>query len=325
MVFGQFVVGPPGCGKSTYCHGLSQFYTGIERPFAIVNLDPANDLIPYKADVDVSELINLNDVMDKYGLGPNGALIYCMEYLESNVEWLLDQIKPLKSKYLIFDCPGQVELFTNHQSLKRIIERLQKMDVRLCVVHLVDSHYCVDPSRFVSMLMVSLKTMLQFECPQVNVLSKVDLMESYGSLGDLLLTLDFKLEYYTQVQDLSYLLDRLNQDPFTKRYKELNSAICDLVQDFGLVGFLTLCVEDKESMLRLTRAVDKANGFVFGGLEEANDSIFQTADRWEAWDRYNRDVEEKYLNSTDPTNFDDDLIAVKDVVGSIQENSFDFN
>jgi hypothetical protein len=131
-----------------------------------------------------------------------------------------------------------------------------------------------------------------------------------------LVNADFKLDYYTQVQDLSYLLDRLNQDPFTKRYKELNSAICDLVQDFGLVGFLTLCVEDKDSMLHLTRAIDKANGYIFGGLEEANETIFETADRWEAWDRYNRDVQEKYLKSTDP-NFND---GAMDLVGSIQEH-----
>jgi GTPase SAR1 family protein len=183
MVFGQLVVGPPGCGKSTYCHGLSQFYTGVERPFAIINLDPANDLIPYTADVDIAELIKLETVMEKFGLGPNGGLIYCMEYLETNIDWLVEKISKLKNKYLIFDCPGQVELFTNHQSLKRIIERLSKMDVRLCVVHLVDAHYCIDPSRYVSMLMVSLKTMLQFECPHINVLSKIDLMESYGTLG----------------------------------------------------------------------------------------------------------------------------------------------
>jgi GTPase SAR1 family protein len=183
MVFGQFVVGPPGCGKSTYCHGLSQFYAGIERPFAIINLDPANDLVPYTAAVDLAELIKLEDVMIQHNLGPNGGLIYCMEYLEANIGWLLEKISTLGDKYLIFDCPGQVELFTNHHSLKSIIEILQKREIRLCIVNLVDAHYCVDISRYVSMLMVSLKTMLQFGCPHVNVLSKIDLMESYGKLG----------------------------------------------------------------------------------------------------------------------------------------------
>ena len=41
-------------------------------------------------------------------LGPNGALLYCMEYLLDNLNWLLDKIVALKCHYIIFDCPGQV-------------------------------------------------------------------------------------------------------------------------------------------------------------------------------------------------------------------------
>ena len=29
---------------------------------------------------DIRELINLDDVMEELGMGPNGSLIYCMEY-----------------------------------------------------------------------------------------------------------------------------------------------------------------------------------------------------------------------------------------------------
>ncbi len=35
-------------------------------------------------------------------------------------------------------------------------------------------------------------------------------------------------------------------------------AICSLVEEFSLVGFETLAVEDKESMLHLTHAIDRA-------------------------------------------------------------------
>jgi hypothetical protein len=33
--------------------------------------------------------------------------------------------------YVIFDTPGQVELWTNHGSLRRIIDRLIKLDYRV--------------------------------------------------------------------------------------------------------------------------------------------------------------------------------------------------
>ncbi len=43
------------------------------RPTAIVNLDPANDALPYECAVNVFDLISLSDVMDAYELGPNGG------------------------------------------------------------------------------------------------------------------------------------------------------------------------------------------------------------------------------------------------------------
>lgn len=53
-------------------------------------------------------------------------------------------------------------------------------------MHLVDSHYCADPAKFISVLCTSLSTMLHVELPHVNVLSKMDLMEQYGKLGELI-------------------------------------------------------------------------------------------------------------------------------------------
>jgi len=56
--------------------------------------------------------------------------------------------------------------------------------VQLVAVHLVDSHYCSDPGKFISVLLTSLSSMVQVELPHVNILSKVDLMEQYGKLGE---------------------------------------------------------------------------------------------------------------------------------------------
>ena len=55
--------------------------------------------------------------------------------------------------------------------------------LQLVAVHLVDSHYCSDPGKFISVLLTSLSTMVQLELPHINVLSKVDIMEQYGKLG----------------------------------------------------------------------------------------------------------------------------------------------
>ena len=61
--------------------------------------------------------------MDAHGLGPNGAILYCMEYLEANLDWLETMLNELgPDAYVLFDMPGQVELGTIHASLKRIIQ-----------------------------------------------------------------------------------------------------------------------------------------------------------------------------------------------------------
>ena len=80
--------------------------------------------------------------------------------------------------------------------------------------------------------------------------------------------------------DLQYLVQQLNQqDLFSKKFQRLNQVICELLEDFSLVSFYPLCIEDKHSVTNLVHAVDKANGYVFGGLEPGNDRIFETAAR----------------------------------------------
>lgn len=173
-LFGQLVIGPPSSGKTTYCGKLVKLYKEkLNRDVAVINLDPANENMCYIPKVDIRQLVSLDHIMEKFNLGPNGSLMYCMEYLEENFDWLLNQLMSLKSCYLIFDMPGQVELYTHHKSTKNICEKLQNLNFQLCCVHLVDSHYCSDAPKFISTLLLSLSTMLHVGLPHVNVLSKV--------------------------------------------------------------------------------------------------------------------------------------------------------
>ncbi|XP_077850287.1 GPN-loop GTPase 2 isoform X4 [Macaca mulatta] len=259
--FGQAVIGPPGSGKTTYCLGMSEFLRALGRRVAVVNLDPANEGLPYECAVDVGELVGLGDVMDALRLGPNGGLLYCMEYLEANLDWLRAKLDPLRGHYFLFDCPGQVELCTHHGALRSIFSQMAQWDLRLTAVHLVDSHYCTDPAKFISVLCTSLATMLHVELPHINLLSKMDLIEHYGKLA-------FNLDYYTEVLDLSYLLDHLASDPFFRHYRQLNEKLVQLIEDYSLVSFIPLNIQDKESIQRVLQAVDKANGYCFGAQEQ---------------------------------------------------------
>lgn len=52
-LYGQLVIGPPGSGKTTYCHKINEFYKELERKVAVVNLDPANEQMSYNAQIDI--------------------------------------------------------------------------------------------------------------------------------------------------------------------------------------------------------------------------------------------------------------------------------
>ncbi|NXN37893.1 GPN2 GTPase, partial [Rhinoptilus africanus] len=293
LAFGQVVIGPPGSGKTTYCHGMQEFMGRIGRKVTVVNLDPANEAMPYQCAVDIAELITLPDVMENLKLGPNGGLIYCMEYLEANFDWLQEKLAAFRGHYYLFDCPGQVELYTHHDALKNVFAQLAKWNFRLAAVHLVDSHYCTDPGKFISVLCTSLSTMLHVELPHVNVLSKMDLIEQYGKLA-------FNLDYYTEVLDLSYLVDHLASDPFFRNYRRLNEKLVEVIEDYGLVSFVPLNVQDKESMRQVMQAVDKANGYSFGDQEHRSlEALMSAAVGADFHFTSTLAVQEKYVQSQD--------------------------
>lgn len=156
--------------------------------------------------------------------------------------------------------------------------------------------------------------MLQMDLPHLNVLTKIDNLRNYPNLP-------FNLDYYTEVQDLHYLLPHLNReqtsgipgpttagangdvdmddDELTSKFAALNKAIVELVEDFALVGFETLAVEDKKSMMTLLRAIDRAGGYAVGGIEGANETVWQMAMRSDGVTMDARDVQERWLDRRD--------------------------
>ncbi|XP_075250364.1 GPN-loop GTPase 2-like [Convolutriloba macropyga] len=259
MFFGQLVIGPPGAGKSTYCAAVSDVLRKLKRDVVLVNLDFANEEPPYEPNIDVGNLITVEDSMKHLHLGPNGSMLYCVQFLKTNIEWLFTEMEKCpKHSYFIFDLPGQVELYTHDDSVQFIVEKLtEKFDLRLVCLNLIDSHYCSEPAKFISACMTCLSSMLRLALPHINVLSKIDLIEVNGRP-------DLGLNYYLETLNMEYISDQLTEDPFFAKYKKLNSALCSLIDDFSLVNFVPLCVTDKNLMVKLVKLCDKANGFIFG-------------------------------------------------------------
>lgn len=355
VLYGQIVVGPPGAGKTTYCNGMQQYLRLIGREALVVNLDPANELLssnecnknddekendeknkilPYETILDVCEdVVNLSSVMDQLKLGPNGGLMYCMEYIERHLDHIIklinERLPPPSSggAYLLFDFPGQVELYTHCTCVQNIVARLQKeLDLRLCAVQLVDSHYCTDATKFISAALLSTTSMLRLELPTVNILSKIDLINQYGAIP-------YNLDFFTDCQDLNRLVSyvdggadhfqeseevyadddeyqsartRTKSSAFYKRHIRLHSQLCEVIEDFSLLNFLPLNISDAESVGRVVARIDKCNGYVFVASSSKNNQnsqrdvhdMFQCAMQMDNGWGYEQmtDIHERYLD-----------------------------
>ena len=135
-------------------------------------------------------------------------------------------------------------------------------------------------------------------------MTKLDNLKAVG--GD---DLPFNLDFYTEVQDLNYLIPALamEQGPSANaKFDKLNDALIQLVEDFGLVGFETLAVEDRASMASFVRAIDRANGWVLAGArgtdetgrtldDEASVWAQAMSDHW-AGKMEVRDVQERWID-----------------------------
>ncbi|CEL94063.1 unnamed protein product [Vitrella brassicaformis CCMP3155] len=293
MWFGQWVIGPPGSGKSTYCNAMQQMCRALSRPHVVVNLDPANDgELPYDVTIDVRTLVSAEQVMQEHKLGPNGGLLYCMEYLLVNFDWLEAELRKHPDTYVLFDCPGQVELYTHEGTMRNILEKLGKIDCRLTAVHLIDSMMCTEAHKYISGLLLCLSSMLLLELPHVNVLSKVDLLRIHKE------HMDFPLDYYAEADDLKRLLSEgmPKSHPFNARFAKFTEMLGEVVEDFSMVSLVPLDIQDKDSVLSLLQRIDKGNGYAFGSTPDVT-KLFSVAlknDDDGAEDRYGS-IQERYM------------------------------
>ncbi|DAZ99798.1 TPA: hypothetical protein N0F65_001307 [Lagenidium giganteum] len=234
--------------QSTYCNNMHEFCAASGRMTYVVNLDPAADHFEYPVAFDIRDLISVEDVMEELGYGPNGGLVYCMEYLVQNLDWLQDLLTEYSDDdYFIFDCPGQIELYSHLPVMKQLCDALKDWGFAICGVYLIDSLFIADPAKFISGVLCSLSAMVQLELPHINVLTKCDLVD------------EKELSKYLDPSS-GYLLENLanSSDP---KWRPLSTAICNVINDFSMVAFVPMNINKEESVEAVLMHVDHAINF----------------------------------------------------------------
>lgn len=103
--------------------------------------------------------------------------------------------------YLLIDMPGQLELYNSDGSIAEIVDHFRRWEWRVCSVYLSDSLYASDPGKFISVVLSALAAMINLEVAQVNVLSKVDMIQPDTS---------FNLDFFERLPDLKHLVRLLD-------------------------------------------------------------------------------------------------------------------
>ncbi|XP_050734135.1 GPN-loop GTPase 3-like [Eriocheir sinensis] len=243
MRYCQLVLGPAGSGKSTYCAAIQKHAETMNRVISVVNLDPAAEAFSYETLLDVRDLIQLDDVLqaEDMDFGPNGGLVFCMEYLlePDGLDWLKEQLGDYEDDCLLFDCPGQIELYTHMDVMKRLVQQLQAWDFRVCAVFVLDAGYMVDAARFLSGSLTALATMVQLEVPHINILTKMDLLNKAARE---------QLELFLEPEIHELLASEHSISRFNKKYQKLTNALGKVLDDFSLVRYVPLNINNEESL-----------------------------------------------------------------------------
>jgi GTPase SAR1 family protein len=168
-----FVTGTAGAGKSLLTQVLKNWYVSKGEDAIAVNLDPGVVNLPYEPDVDIRQLIDLQEVMSSYGLGPNGALILAADMIATKLEQIQDEVDECKAEYVIVDTPGQTELFAFRESGEYIVKE-SRADSKV-LLFLLDPLLGNTPVNFLSLALLSASVGLRMNVPRISVLTKKDI------------------------------------------------------------------------------------------------------------------------------------------------------
>lgn len=244
MVFIAFIIGTAGSGKSLLTASFSEWLKINEQNVATLNLDPGVMKLPYTPDIDIRDYVTIEEIMDEYELGPNGALIMAADLIASEIETIREEIEDIGPDILLVDTPGQMELFAFRASGPYIASEISK-DPK-AIVYLFDAVFSLNPLNYVSNMFLSAAVYMRFLLPQIHVLSKCDLLSQED--------IETIIEWSEDRASLEMAInEKLNGDKRLLSYR-LSRAIYQLGLNFPLVP---TSAKTNEGFVELNAALER--------------------------------------------------------------------
>lgn len=194
-------------------------------------MDPAVSELPYIPDVDIRDHIDINNIIETYGLGPNGAIIMSHDLIGTKIQDIQLEVDELNPDYILIDTPGQIELFAYRSSGNYFISNFQA-DSKV-TIFIMDGVLVSSPINFVSLSLLSASINLRLKTSQINVLSKRDLIID---------NLENILDWAHSDTALLEALDKENNQEFSLLSKDVRKIISQngLNQELVAISNLTM-------------------------------------------------------------------------------------
>jgi GTPase SAR1 family protein len=238
----NYFIGTAGSGKSTVTGALKEYVINRDPEISAItlNLDPGAHSMPYSPDIDIRDYIILEEVMEEYALGPNGAMILASDMMVNFLDDIKDEIDEFNPDWIFVDTAGQLELFAFRETGPLIASSLGYGSIQRAVSFLFDSNLVLRPNGFISTLLLAASVQFRFRnISQINVLSKMDLLDDEQ--------IDMVVNWS---QDFKALEDSTNERE-TGLVRELSMLISEVFIQLGSTSELIPCTIKEENGLDL--------------------------------------------------------------------------
>ncbi|ETW35646.1 hypothetical protein C923_03737 [Plasmodium falciparum UGT5.1] len=173
------VIGMAGSGKTTYVGSLYN-YLKVEQKKKVytMNLDPAVKYVQYPLNIDIRDSIKYHEIMKEYKLGPNGAIMTCLNLFATRFDKVIEILEKRKSKlhYIIVDTPGQIEVFNWSASGNIILETLS-VSFPVVINYIIDTVRCERPITFMSNMLYACSVLYKSRLPFLACFNKTDIIK----------------------------------------------------------------------------------------------------------------------------------------------------
>nr|CCA23766.1 GPNloop GTPase 1 putative [Albugo laibachii Nc14] len=211
------MIGMAGSGKTTLMQRIQSY--GVEQSMRqyIINLDPAVKKTGYSPNIDIRDTVDYKQVMKEYTLGPNGAIMTCLNLFATRFDQVVDLIAKRSENldYCFIDTPGQIEAFTWSASGSIITESLA-ITFPSVLVYVIDTPRSISPNTFISNMLYACSILYKLRLPFVIVFNKIDVIRH-----------EFAVEWMTDFEAFQKALDQTSDESYMNNLSRSLSLVLE--------------------------------------------------------------------------------------------------